>query len=320
MPSRHLISIALCAAFLATACERRAEPVPPLRLGYDLWTGYYPGHYALGSGIFDSLGVSVEIDLPENSSAMLGAFAVRRYDLIAAPIADILPLIPRMPSVRAIFCTDESAGADAVFAGRGIASARQLAGKRIGMKLGGFSELFVRQMLRDANVRPEEVEMIDVDAAAVPTALAEGTIDAGHSWEPYITPLRADGYSEIFTSEETPGLIVECVFTHADIVESRGEELRQFVTGWFLAQERLLASPEEGLRIVATALARPEVPLSLTGVRFFDRTENQRRFAGDSTVPALRTTIENHGRFLGSVGRMRAMVDAKALLDGRFLQ
>lgn len=290
-----------------------------MRVSSDLWPGYFPGFVAEQTGIYDSLGVDVQFELPENTGRVLTSFAARQVDVIVASIADVLPVLDRMPDLRILMCTDESAGADAVVARRGITTPAQLRGRRLGVKLGGFSELFVRQILQQAGVDAADVEFVDLDASAVPESLRTGFIDAGQTWEPYLSSLRKEGFPVVKSSRDTPGLIVQCVFTHVDVLRTHEPQLQRFIEGWFLGQQRFLADTAAGLEAVATLLGRSTAELNLSGVQLLTREENRRRFAGVDGHP-LRRTIDQQQEFFGRLGLLRAPIDATRLIDGRFVQ
>lgn len=288
-------------------------------MAFDLWPGFYPAHLAQETGLHDSLGVRVVLSVPQNTRSVLADFAAHRYDLVAASVADMIPVMQREPDLRILFCTDESAGADAIVSPR-LRTLAELRGRRIGVKFGGFAELLVRRMLDSAGLALGDVELVDVDAADVPRELAAGRIDAGETWEPYLTELRRDGHRELFSSAQVPGLIVECVFAHGDVVRARRTELLALTHAWFLAQARLLADPPAALVHVARALGQPDSSLSIAGVRFLDLEENRRRFAATPGAKALSATIEDYERFFGELGRLRRRVDASRVINAEFLR
>jgi len=288
-------------------------------MAFDIWPGFYPAHLASETGLLDSLGVQLELSVPQNTARVLTDFAAHRYDLVAASVADMFAVMQREPGVQVLFCTDESAGADAIVSST-LRSASELRGRRIGVKLGGFAELLVRRMLDSAGIELRAVDLVDIDASDVPGELAAGRIDAGETWEPYLTEMRRDGYRELFSSAQEPGLIVECVFAHDDVVIARREELHALTDAWFRAQAQLLADPKSSLPIVARALALPESTLSTTGVRFLDRDENRRRFAAAPGARSLATTFADYEKFFGSLGRLRVRVDVARVINQEFVR
>lgn len=314
------LSVLLLVSLAALGCRERAPAPGPLRVAFDLWPGYFPAILAAEAGTFDSLGVDVRITIPENTAQMLTAFAADEYDAVAASLADLLPVMDRLPPVRIVACTDESYGADVVMARPGIASASALRGRRVGLKMGGFSELFVRHLFYTAGVAAEEVQLVDLDGSEVVAALRAGEIDAGQTWEPYAMTLAAEGYRTLITSREVPGLIIQCLAIRETVVAQRPTDVQRLVDGWFLQQAALRRDPEPALRRIAARLGRPEQELRIDGVRFLDRAENVRLLAGsDSTVSLARILARQQG-FLGSLGLLRAPVDAARITDPRFVQ
>ncbi len=315
--------IALCAAAVGVvaACKPagKQEPSrPALSFAFDLWAGYFPAAVAKGSGIYDSLGVNVELRRPENTKEILSDFASGRHDLIGVSFADVVTLSNSLPELRVVMCSDESAGADAVVAQRNIRSVRDLRGKRLGVALGGFAELFVTRVLQARGVDPKSVEFIEADASAVPALLAKDSIDAGETWEPYLSGAVAHGARRLFSTADTPGLIVDCVATRTDVLARRGDEVRRFVAGWFLGLDRWNADSAGSRRLIAATLRIPETDASSTGVKLLTLAENRRRFAaGDSD--SFSRVAETYSAFFARAGALRAPFKGSAVLTNEYL-
>ncbi len=67
----------------------------------------------------------------------------------------------------------------------GIARARQLAGKRVGLTLGTAGHYFLDSFLLTAGVDPRSVSIVGLQPEQLLAALQAGTVDAIVAWEPY---------------------------------------------------------------------------------------------------------------------------------------
>jgi len=68
---------------------------------------------------------------------------------------------------------------------RGIAEARDLRGKKIGLRATSISEFFLGRLLDLNGVRLRDVQIVDLSPQDLPKALTGGAVDAVVSWEPY---------------------------------------------------------------------------------------------------------------------------------------
>jgi NitT/TauT family transport system substrate-binding protein len=312
----------LCVAWLGAAgcasADRRAAARAPLSFAFDLWAGYFPAVIAKSSGIYDSLGITVELRRPGNTGALLADFAAGRHDLVGVSFADVVTLSNSMPSLRVVMCSDESAGADAVVATPSIATMAQLKGRRIGVRLGGFAELFVTTALRQHGVDPKQVRFVDADAADVPALLASGRIDAGETWDPYLARARDAGARVLFSTTDTPGLIVDCIATRSDVLMRRGDDVRRFVDGWFRALDRWRADSAGGRALVARELGIPLGDAGADGVRLLNLAENRRRFHGNDADAFLKVA-DTYSQFFSQLGALRAPFRATTVLTADYL-
>ena len=316
---------ALSLLLVACACAgERAAPKPvaaePLRVGIDLWPGFYGIVVAKESRIYDSLGLAMELTIPENTNAMRADFAAGRLDVIGTSLADGILLSDVAPEMRVIACTDESAGADIFAARKGISSIAQLRGKRIGLNLGSFSELLLVRMLSTAQIKESEVALVNTDAAQVPDLLRRGEIDAGETWEPYATEARANGASVLYTSAQTPGLIVDCLIARDAVVARRAPELQTFINGYFAALARMRTDSVATRQLLARALDRAPDQVNSHGVRLLDREDNRQRFEDVKAATSFRHAADEYIRFFGRRGGLRTAPSLDRLLEPRFVR
>jgi NitT/TauT family transport system substrate-binding protein len=321
---RRWVALLLVATVLLASCSGQqasptAAPLPPLKFGFDLWPGYYPVLIANGKGFFKDAGVAVEPIHPGQTDTMMADFTAGKYDAIAIALGDLVSLTQSNTDFSIVLISDESSGGDAIISLSGAQSITDLRGKRVGVNLGGFAELLVTTMLAENGMTPADVILVDMDAAELPAKLASGEVEAGHTWEPYLTQIVDAGGTVLFSSAQTPGLIPDAIAFRGDVIRQRPDDVRAFVKAWGRAADFWLDNREEGTAIAAAALQLPPESISLKGIRLLTLADNQALFQPGQTTASLEYTTKLYIDFYTRIGTIRTPPDTKALLNSSFL-
>lgn len=161
------------------------------------------------------------------------------------------------------------------------------------MNLGSFAELFVLTVLKSHGLSSADIRLVDTDAAELPAKLKSGEVDAGHTWEPFVTQAQNEG--------------------------ERAQALSAFVKGWFKAVDYWKAHPDQGNTLAARALNVGPNTISLEGIRLTTLQDNIQLFkAGETTRSTYYTARLYVDFFLGSGGLTRKP-DVEQILEPRFL-
>lgn len=312
--------ILLMLAFLVMACNTsQASPErPPLKVTWNLWPGNYPIVLAKELGLFEKHGVEVESILSDSYDMMAPDFIERKTDAVLFTLVDALLIDAQEPdSSRVTVVIDESNGADVVIATPEIKTVADLRGQRIGAGFGSFGELLVRQMLATNNLTLDEVTMVDIGPEAVPGAIPS-SIQAGFTFDIYALP-NPDDHHIIFSSADTPGLIVDVMMFRREVIEDRPEDVRAFINAWFEAVDYWRVNPDEGTNIIARALDLPVDEISLEGLRLLNRADNLRAFDPGPDTRSLLVSGQLNTNFLISTGSLTTAPNLERLLMPSFL-
>lgn len=321
----RLIGLFILTLLTLTACGALSEPTPapkpPLRFVYDFWPGYYPALIAQEKGFFAEEGVEVELLRPENTDQMLADFVGGKYDAVAVAFGDVVSLAATNSNIRIIIVSDESAGGDAFVVHPDIQSLNDLEGKTVGVNQGGFAELFVTKYLEDTAMDMSSISMVNADAADVPELLKQNRIQGGHTWEPYVTEAKEAGFTVLFSSANTPGLIPDVVAFRQEFIEERPEDVQAFVNGWFKAVDFWIANPREGTDAAAAVLKVSPDTISLEGIKLMTFRDNQRLFTqGGNDLASLYFTAQLYTDFYARIGTIRTEPNILELLNNPFVQ
>lgn len=291
------------------------ETAAVIRVGIDLWPGYYPAVIAQQKGFFARRQLQVQYSVPENTDKMLQAFSAGELDVVCVALGDVFAFREKVPSLRVVLISDESSGGDALLSLKPLPP--KLDGLRIGTNLNGFGELFVRAFLQQHNTPLNAVTLLNQDASDAAVLLKQGKLDVVHTWEPYVSELT--GYHDamvVFSSAQTPGLIPDAVVLHGSLLQ-KPELAKAFVAGWIEGAEWWLSRRHEGNRIVERALVMMPNTVNLEGVRLFDGSANRKAFRNNGSPQSLYSVVQTYIDFFREKGVLKtALTPDDILLPG----
>lgn len=309
--------IGIVALGVAGCSPSTPAPAVPLRVAHELWAGYYPLDALSADSSPNAL---VRATVVEPSDRLFAEFAAGMYDGIAASVVDLIRLQQTASDLRIVGCTDESAGADAIVSRAGVTSVNALKGRRIGVSAGTFAELLLDAMLARANLSRSDVILVDADAGAIPDLLRRGEIDAGETWEPYLSTLPSDSFPVRFSTRDAPGLIVQCLAFHDRVIRADPARVRSLINAIVQTGDSLVRAPDVLRERAARGVGRPlaEMPV-VRGVRWLSLDENRRLLGSGSQGAELPQRSEPHIRFLAANGALRSRPDVEAMIRNDLL-
>lgn len=288
----------------------------PLRIGVDMWLGYYPLLLAEELGYLREADIPVAISITEDSDRMFAAFAAGEYDVVGVSLADAVSLTRARRDLRVLLITDESTGADGVLSTHPITGPNSIRGKRVGTNFGGFGEVFLDAFLTKHGVLRSEVTLIDIDAADVPAALSRGLVDIAHTWEPYVSQAQAQGANLCFTTRETPKLVLDAMLTTADTRERFPGLLQKLTTQWFRALAFWEANPDLGNKMLEKRLGLKPGDISTAGVKLLGLEDNRKLFGANGKEGEMKQTAERYVEFFVDAGVLTRRPQLAQLIDG----
>uniref|UniRef100_C6DZG3 NMT1/THI5 like domain protein n=1 Tax=Geobacter sp. (strain M21) TaxID=443144 RepID=C6DZG3_GEOSM len=193
-------AIVLILSLLILGCRSKtpAEPVKPLALRLAYTTKHHSAlvHLAAAKGYFQAEGVLLQPMLFEFGKQALAAVSEGKADLATVSETPfVLAALngQRLSLVASIFTSWKNNGIVA----RGLASPRDLRGKRIAYTPGTTSEVFLDSFLMSLRIARQEVTLVALAPQQIPAALAAGEVDAASTWNPTLkeaaTGLRGAG-------------------------------------------------------------------------------------------------------------------------------
>ncbi len=129
---------------------------------------YAAGHLALAGLLSGEVDLSTAADTPITKAALEGK-----------PAAVIATLCEIDHPIKVVACKD-----------RGISSPQDLRGKKIGVVEGTAAEFFLYTFRVAAFIKPEEMQVVNLEADKQVDALMDGVVDAVATWSPYTEELE----------------------------------------------------------------------------------------------------------------------------------
>lgn len=169
------------------------SPLPALAQSPDklvIATGVDPGFgiFYIGkeAGIFRRNGLDVDLKTGPSGSAMVGLLIGAQ---VQAAFGGEMAGIQSFNIDPNVVVAAEGSLLSRWFAvvAHDVPDLRALKGKRVGVPRGTSAELFWRALCGQSGVRSEDFDVVNVESPEIAAALQRGNIEAGVTWEPWVT-------------------------------------------------------------------------------------------------------------------------------------
>ncbi len=290
----------------------------PIRIGYSAWPGWYPWAVAEQVGVFDEMGVEVELVFFSDYLSSLDALAAGQIDANSQTLNDTLVSVSAGSEQRIVLVNDNSAGNDAVIVDESIQSIQDLAGRSVAAEVGVVDHFLLLQGLRSVGLTEDDIDFRGLPTDAAAAAFASGEVDAVGVFAPFtLQALERPGSRVLFDSADFPGTIPDLLVTTAELVERRAGDVQRVVDAWYATLDHLEAEPDESLEMLAAAAElSPDQYRSLEdGTRLFSAEEALVALTSGALPEGLRPMAEQINDFLVTNG----LAEQPAPLDDLFV-
>jgi NitT/TauT family transport system substrate-binding protein len=292
--------------WLLLALSLDAHAGDKLRIGIDSWIGNSAAVVARDKGLFTKEDLAVEIVPFSGPAGTLKPLIAGQLDVAFATLHNVALMAGRgQENLVAIYLLDTSNGADAVVSVKEIDSTAQLKGRTVAVTTDSANHMLLLAALAQGNLPPEDVQLVNLSAADAGAALLAGNVDAAVTSEPWIARVRSNGGNVLFTSANTPNLMLNAVIVTKDTLKNKGPMLAKLLRGIDAGNKLIAARPAEARPVIAKWLkVKPaEVDAMLAGDRLYGMADNRVLFGNQ----------EQPGPAYGSMARIVAFVTARGL-------
>ncbi len=223
-----------------------------------------------------------------------------------------------LPS-KVVYLMDYSESGD-VFVGS-VNSIDELKGQTIGVEgINTFSHIFALKTIEMYGMTEGDVLFEIVLAQDVVKKIDDGTIQAGHTWEPTKSVAIEKGYNVLAIAGDFPYLVTDVLAFTQEIINERPDDIQKIVNSKFDAQEFQKTNPDESIRIMADA---ENVPLEsmLSGLEavFMTDLDENIKVMNPSNDPTLKNAINEIAEFYLERGQISYIPTFDEIIEPKFV-
>ena len=291
----------------------------PIKIAINEWPGYAHAFLAQEKGFFEKNGVDVELVFDRDYTT-----SQQRY--IDGEVNGVFEVLPDtmfrntqgLPS-KVVYLMDYSETGDVIIGS--VNSIEELKGLTIGVEgINTFSHIFALKTIESYGMTEGDVFFEIVLAQDVLIKLDDGTIQAGHTWEPTKSEAIEKGYNVLANAGDFPYLVTDVLVFDQEIIEERPDDIQKIVQSLFEAQEFQKVNPDESARIMADAenVSLSSMLSGLDAVFMTDLDENI-KVMNPSNDPTLKNAIEEIAKFYLERGQISYKPTFDELIESKFV-
>ena len=284
------------------------------------WTGFAPLTLAKEAGIFARNGLDVTIKKIPQASRHL-AIASGDVQCAATTVETWIGWNAAGVATTQIFQLDKSYGADGMVVKPGIAKISDLKGKTVAASAPGTAPYFgLAWMLKKNGLSIKDVKVVNLSPQAAANAIIAGTegVDAGMTYEPYLSAVRAkpEAGKIIATTLDYP-MVMDTFGCTPKFLAENPKAAKALADGYFDAVDMIKAEPKKSFEIMGADVKQTGEAFekSQAYLRWQDRAANQKFFAGEHAAFS-----KEAADLLLEAGIIKAIPDMTKLADTQFIK
>ena len=222
-----------------------------LVLGYSAWPGWFPLAVAEEAGIFEQVGLDVDLKYFADYLGSLDALAAGELDGNTQTLNDTMFSVASGTPEVIVVVNDNSTGNDAIICDESITSIAELAGKTIAAEPGVVDHFLLLQGLEKAGMTEDDIDFQGLKTDAAAAAFEGGQFDCVGVFAPFtVQALNRPGSHAVFTSADFPGVIPDHLVA-TEAAAGRSGDMAKLVEAWYLTLQWIEENPDEATTIMA---------------------------------------------------------------------
>jgi NitT/TauT family transport system substrate-binding protein len=313
---RHLIALAGAALFTSFASAQETK----VAIGISGWTGFAPLTLAKEAGLFKKHGLDVTIKkIPQKDRHL--AIASGDIQCAATTVETWIVWNANGVTTTQIFQLDKSYGADGMVVKPNITKIADLKGKTVAASAPGTAPYFtLAWMLKKNGLSVKDVKVVNLEPQATANAFVAGTtdLDAGMTYEPYLSAVRAkpEAGKIIATTLDYP-MVMDTFGCTPKFLADNPKAAKAFADAYFDAVEMIQKDAKKSFEIMGADVKQSaeQFESSQKFLRWQDRAANQKFFSGEHAQFS-----KEAADLLLEVGIIKQMPDLTKLADTQFIK
>lgn len=313
---KSLIALTLGAVATVPALAQETS----VAIGISGWTGFAPLVLAKEAGLFKKHGLDVSIKkIPQKDRHL--AIASGDVQCAATTVETWVGWNAAGVATTQIFQLDKSYGADGMVVKPSIAKISDLKGKTVAASAPGTSPYFaLAWMLKKNGMSVKDVKVVNLEPQAAANAMIAGNndIDAGMTYEPYLSSVRAkpEAGKIIATTLDYP-MVMDTFGCTPKFLADNPKAAQALANGYFDALAMIQADPKKSYEIMGADVKQSGEAFakSASFLRWQDKAANQKFFAGEHAQFS-----KEAADLLLEAGIIKSIPDLTKLADTRFIK
>lgn len=266
--------------------------IMPIRINIVTWPGYGPIYLAQEKGFFKQEGITVDVQIQENTQARNAALVSGQIDLIGITFDSIVLADMNGLPMQAVGVSDISNGGDGIIAKKGINSIASLKGKTVAFPEGQPSHMFLLHHLSKTGMRVSDINALFTDdAGKAGEYFVAGKVDAAVTWEPWLSNAVKEGKGMVLVdSKGITDILIGIFAAHQGNTVASTPKFKAFFRAWYKALDYYEKNPEESIQIMARGFGMPSAEFKdiLGGLRFIQKNEAEELLGAHGKLPRFR--------------------------------
>ena len=190
-------------------------------------------------------------------------------------------------------------------------SIADLKGKKIGVTVGSVAHHFLFILLKNAGLKPSDIQLVNLSPPDIKLALEQHNIDAGLPWDPWLSILEEEHNAKKLVTAEGIKPNANVILVSAAFARDYPDIVERILKVFLRAETFIKEHPQEAIAITAKATGyKPEVVARYIPNQSYDI----------RLTPAVIDSYELTTSFLREGGVLRRDVSVAELVDASFLK
>jgi len=200
-------------------------------------SGYLPTDHqaaifiADAKGYFKKYGLNVQLTKFSAGPALMTQVSGGTLDLGFAGVAPMISTIDSDPTIKIVAALQGNGSGIIVGKNSGISKVADLDGKKIAVpSVGSIQDIMLRQLFASNNIDYSKQNITPIGAGTMPASISAGAIDAGFTWEPYVTQADMQNLANVLIRSDAiiPNHPCCAVATTTTMIEQYPDTLKAF--------------------------------------------------------------------------------------------
>jgi NitT/TauT family transport system substrate-binding protein len=312
--------VAFAVGSIAVAAVPAMAQETKVAIGISGWTGFAPLTLAKEAGLFKKHGLDVSIKkIPQKDRHL--AIASGDVQCAATTVETWIGWNAAGVATTQIFQLDKSFGADGMVVKPAISKITDLKGKTVAASAPGTSPYFaLAWMLKKNGMSVKDVKVVNLEPQAAANAMIAGNadIDAGMTYEPYLSSVRAkpEAGKIIATTLDYP-MVMDTFGCTPKFLAENPKAAQALANGYFDALAMIQSDPKKSYEIMGADVKQTGEAFakSASFLRWQDKAANQKFFAGEHAQFS-----KEAADLLLEAGIIKSIPDLSKLADTRFIK